>query len=1513
MSEHLNVRFSRWWSSTALGVKILVIGGLLAGFFVLSWLVLGSKTAAWGLVLILCVALLLFQLVKVWAKRSERSRGRGIGTVLGQRSKERGGGAGLDESAAEADVRQHLQQRWLHVSEILQERNYDFYSFPWYLIIGPAQSGKTTTIQKSDQEFPIGEKPVVDYGGTRGCNWFFTNQAILVDTAGRYVEHLGDQGDQWNSMLARDQEEWGEFLSLLYSMRSRTPVNGLILVVKVADLLVPDDTVRTQVATALRQALLDIEEKLRIRVPVYVLVTMCDKVSGFVDFFNNLPGLSDRTLFGWSRSGAFDSTMKENEFGPEFDKLVERLHRMQIGFFERQAARGLDTPEDLHAVDRMSAFPEEFATLGPNLTSLVGKVFAPSTFNEQHFLRGVYFTSGVQEGSPVLSACAELLGDQGDKLADEDIAELAGESKAYFIADLYQEKIFKEKGLAQQTSRARAEHTRKKVAYYGAAAVFGLAVTIWMAMAIMNVWKEAIGPKPALDASLEAAGKVRGLSALQIGGEGPGLLGALKDLATETDRLENRETSAPQIEKRIEKTVRNLRSAYRELYARHVFAELVKDLLSQLGEQRNFVTTKKDANRLGWLLAEMHDLGLQHSTLREKHELEPWTIHLSSRGEDDDSGEWKRVGRVTELLRRMKEVHLELTPGLDYHNAIALAKRFGESNDPIEPLAAVLLEDNRLEELERLANTHVLDGYWSATVELLTKDAVEPKLEAEFDESVKKAWYWHRAIYLDRQMRAEIAELRTVVGGIRGVNSLAGYRTDVQAKWAQHFERLADLKEELKQHDGEYRPNVPSEHAGLLEEHNADFLGHREAILIRFDEYPALKRRRAELTRGISDGLRKAADAANQPDAKNVDLEQIRRWAQPDTWDGVNAWNARIECELNDTQLFVANAQGGFWTLRDGVAVALDRAVPTEKPRDEDPPEFAKLLGSARLVKDNIGVWLRSHFYERFAGRFQSEEQRRAYIDTLEFEAGTTDADLKRYGADAANGVAQVLLQVLTQFQADQSANNSLWIGGEKAGAMCDALAASYFSAAMPEYWTRESVAGSHAATEHLAEKIAEKDWAAGYVEWHTNWARTKPLEPVFKRLESCSKQNEQPLAGSVDKLRKKLDDQANAKIGREFIKVLNLWAHYRDKTENKDSVRSCFNDLKTGLEELAKTPYERLRISLSNTVGLRDCAKSQKEMREARQKAQIDDPFVTLAGEYLSRVDQGLRKRRGVITLGSLQEIREKGATLNINGKFPFTSVDAKSPAKTCESDAAFEFLRFPKIEYLYQVGQAEKGEGGAQGEDTLVGDRYLEFFERCMAIRELFRTVDDKEKKRKVSVYFFDGGYSAEVVNWELLHRKRNEGRGKKIRGPFMDAFIESLWSPRDNYEFGLEPPNNDYRYKDPLGINGFHWTRLFSFAFGHKTVHPTQEAQDAAKERIAAIKQERAKVAGVGPSDAPMNIRWIEIPFRDNAFATKKGERLVLGIATIPPLPDELPDLERFGRELSVQERNTSEKNK
>ena len=181
------------------------------------------------------------------------------------------------------EVMGELKRRKLGGRRFLRE-------LPWYVIVGPPATGKTTALRQSGLNFPIDlNDDLSGVGGTRNCDWFFSEHAVLIDTAGRYTEQ--------ESAPDADAAEWLGFLDLLKKHRGRRALNGVIVALAVDALWDGDEAIRAH-ARRIRRRLAEINERLEIRLPVYLMLTKADLIRGFEPFFGNLTTAAREQVWG---------------------------------------------------------------------------------------------------------------------------------------------------------------------------------------------------------------------------------------------------------------------------------------------------------------------------------------------------------------------------------------------------------------------------------------------------------------------------------------------------------------------------------------------------------------------------------------------------------------------------------------------------------------------------------------------------------------------------------------------------------------------------------------------------------------------------------------------------------------------------------------------------------------------------------------------------------------------------------------------------------------------------------------------------------------------------------------------------------------------------------------------------------------------------------------------------------------------------------------------------------------
>ncbi len=258
---------------------------------------------------------------------------------------------------------------------------------PWYMMLGTEEAGKTSAILASGQNFPLPEqlnlvgKPAKQ---TRNCECWFANDAIYIDTAGKYVseaeKHLG---------------EWKAMLKALKKYRPVKALNGVVVAFSAADVLGRNKAELFELAATLRARIEDLRQTLGVRFPVYVVVTKLDQLPGFAEYFRILTEQEREQVWGvtfpYGDARTESCSDIHSQIKAELQLLEERIERDMI----------VRQQEEYDNRDRkkMYALPQDVRLLAGMVSEVVNNIFFSSRYDETQsytLLRGLYFVSSLQ-------------------------------------------------------------------------------------------------------------------------------------------------------------------------------------------------------------------------------------------------------------------------------------------------------------------------------------------------------------------------------------------------------------------------------------------------------------------------------------------------------------------------------------------------------------------------------------------------------------------------------------------------------------------------------------------------------------------------------------------------------------------------------------------------------------------------------------------------------------------------------------------------------------------------------------------------------------------------------------------------------------------------------------------------------------------------------------------------------------------------------------------------------------
>ncbi len=331
-----------------------------------------------GMVLLLGVIIWLVLTILALRRSSKIEKG----LKAQQASVDAGPGAAMASGGGEAEMQEQFA-KYLAALKSSPTGASALGELPWYLVIGAPGSGKTTALQESGLAFSSmghGIRSIRGVGGTRNCDWWFADNAILLDTAGRYTTQPEDHG------------EWLKFLDLVRESRGRRALNGIIVTVSVGDLIKGDPSAIAGVVRPIRERIVEVCNRLKLVLPVYVVFSKADLIGGFKDFFAGFNRAQRDQVWG--------VTLAAGERRPARDLFSERIGGLLTALQARRTvavAAGSRTPAQLA---KLALMPGNFASLQKWFGEFIAELFAPMPLTDQPLFRGFYFTSGIQVSRP---------------------------------------------------------------------------------------------------------------------------------------------------------------------------------------------------------------------------------------------------------------------------------------------------------------------------------------------------------------------------------------------------------------------------------------------------------------------------------------------------------------------------------------------------------------------------------------------------------------------------------------------------------------------------------------------------------------------------------------------------------------------------------------------------------------------------------------------------------------------------------------------------------------------------------------------------------------------------------------------------------------------------------------------------------------------------------------------------------------------------------------------------------
>lgn len=259
-----------------------------------------------------------------------------------------------------------------------QETNVNLLCLPWYLLIGPTGSGKTTLLANANINYILAKQ--IKAPSSDICDWWVTRDLVLVDVPGNYLTSKTKYSSPINTTY---HLLWQHLLKLLKKFRGKeNALQGIVLAINLPEIIRFQRSQKYQLVQDTKKRVHDLLALFGNQLPIYLIITKCDLLPGFNEFFSDFG--TDEAAQPWGITIPKSNENVIDVFIHRFNALIKRLNKQLISRLHQE--------RNPNTRPYIKDFPLQIEKLKEGIAQLLKVLALPNSS-----LQGVYLTSGTQQ------------------------------------------------------------------------------------------------------------------------------------------------------------------------------------------------------------------------------------------------------------------------------------------------------------------------------------------------------------------------------------------------------------------------------------------------------------------------------------------------------------------------------------------------------------------------------------------------------------------------------------------------------------------------------------------------------------------------------------------------------------------------------------------------------------------------------------------------------------------------------------------------------------------------------------------------------------------------------------------------------------------------------------------------------------------------------------------------------------------------------------------------------------